>query len=136
MMSTDEIAELMCQHDITPTRQRLGIAAVMLSRPQHLSADQVLTMVRESGESVSKATIYNTLGLFARNGLLREVCIDNNKVFYDSTVHPHHHIYNIDTGALQDLDCDCITLDSMPQLPEGTVIAGVDVVIKVRASDG
>ncbi len=126
----------MRNHGIMPTRQRLGIASVMLTHPQHLSADQVLKMVRESGESVSKATIYNTLGLFARNGLLREVCVDNTKVFYDSTVHPHHHIYNIDTGELQDLDYNCIALENLPPLPQGAVIDGIDVVIKVRANDG
>jgi len=132
-MNSDQMANLMRDHDIKPTRQRLSIAVALLSRPQHLSADQVLAAVRGRGEQVSKATIYNTLGLFTRNGLLREVCVDNSKIFYDSTIRPHHHIYNIETGVLQDLDSDCVTLDKLPRLPAGTVVDGVEIIIKVRA---
>jgi len=132
MMNDNDIDVLMRKHGIMPTRQRQSIAAVMLAKPQHLSADQVLEAVRRWGGRVSKATVYNTLGLFARKGLVREVIVDTSRVFYDSTIHPHHHVYNIDTGALQDLDCDCIGMDKLPPLPAGTVLDGIDVVVKVR----
>lgn len=134
IMNVDDIDILMRDHGIMPTRQRQSIAAVMLAKPQHLSADQVLDAVRRQGGRVSKATIYNTLGLFARKGLVREVIVDATRVFYDSTIHPHHHVYNVDTGALQDLDCDCVGVDNLPPMPNGTVIDGIDVVIKVRSA--
>lgn len=134
VMNVADLDNLMREYGIMPTRQRQSIAAVLLARPQHLSADQVLDAVRRQGGRVSKATIYNTLGLFARKGLIREVIVDASRVFYDSTIHPHHHVYNVDTGALQDLDCDCVGVDSLPPLPNGTVFDGIDVVIKVRSA--
>ena len=45
-----------------------------------------------------QATVYNTLNLFSRHGIAREVAVDPSRLVYDSTTEPHHHFYNIDTG--------------------------------------
>jgi Fur family iron response transcriptional regulator len=55
---------------IRPTAQRVRIAALLLSAPQHLSAEQILAQLRALGARVSKATVYNTLNLFADRGLI------------------------------------------------------------------
>lgn len=122
----------MREHGISPTPQRLEIAQILFARPQHLSAEQVLGRVNEGRVHVSKATIYNTLGLFARKGLIREVIVDPSKVFYDPTTVPHHHFYNVDTGTLMDIEADAVELKRLPELPRGTAAVGVDVVIRVR----
>lgn len=126
------IVSLLQTHGVRPTQQRLQIAEVLFAKPQHLSADQVLEQVNQRHGYVSKATVYNTLGLFTRKGLVREVIIDPTKVFYDSTTHPHHHIYNVDTGMLMDLDHDAINIMGLPTPPAGTEIDGIDVVVRVR----
>ncbi len=117
---------------IQPTRQRVHIARVLLTGNRHFSADQVLEQVKHTGKLVSKATVYNTLGLFAARGLLREVIIDPARVFYDTNIAPHHHVYNTATGELSDIDSQCIQADQLPELPEDTVLEAVDVVIRVR----
>ena len=61
-----DIAEQLREVGITPTQQRVQIAEILFARPQHLSADQILAVVNSNGPIASKATIYNTLGLFAR----------------------------------------------------------------------
>lgn len=127
-----DIVSLLQTHGVRPTQQRLQIAEVLFAKPQHLSADQVLEQVNQRHGYVSKATVYNTLGLFTRKGLVREVIIDPTKVFYDSTTHPHHHIYNVDTGMLMDLEHDAINIMGLPTPPAGTEIDGVDVVVRVR----
>ncbi len=132
-LNKDDVGALMQEHGITPTPQRVEIAQILFAKPQHLSAEQVLTQVNETGVHVSKATVYNTLGLFARKGLIREVIVDPAKVFYDPTTIPHHHFYNVDTGSLVDIDADSVELKSLPELPQGTTAAGVDVIIRVRS---
>ncbi len=127
-----EAVDMMRQKGINPTRQRIEIAQAIFVKPQHVSADQVLSLVNKRHHSVSKATVYNTLGLFARKGLVREVIVDPSKVFYDTTTSPHHHFYNIDTGELMDVEIDSLLLAELPVLPEGTVAEAVDVVIKIR----
>ena len=118
---------------IKPTRQRLVIAQVMLSRPQHLSADQLQeAVVRAGHEGVSKATIYNTLGLFSQMGLVREVIVDPNRVFYDSNVAEHHHLYHMDSGALVDIRSDQVEVRCQPELSQQWDVAGIDVIVRVR----
>lgn len=118
--------------DILPTLQRIQIARILFARDQHLSADQVLDKVNATDGRVSKATVYNTLGLFAKKGVIREVIVDPTRVFYDTNISRHHHFYNIDTGELADIDADLISLENYPELPTGTVAEGVDIIIRIR----
>ncbi len=129
-----EVIELMRRKGVNPTQQRIDIAQTLFAKPQHLSADQVMSLVNQQRSAVSKATVYNTLGLFARKGLVREVIVDPSKVFYDPTMAPHHHFYNVDTGELIDVESGHLKLDELPALPEGTEAEGVEVVIRIRNS--
>ena len=133
-LARSEVIELMREKGVNPTQQRVEIAQMLFAEPQHVSADQVLGMVNRHRPIVSKATVYNTLGLFARNGLVREVIVDPSKVFYDPTTTPHHHFYNCDTGQLTDVVSDSLLVGDLPELPDGTEVAGIEVVIKVRNS--
>ncbi len=126
------ISDLLKQHGINLTYQRIEIAKVLLSKIQHLSADQVLKSVNKDQKIVSKATVYNTLSLFAEKGLVRQVIIDPNKTFYDSNTTVHYHFYNEDSGQLIDLDADKLEISGLPELPENTVECRVDVIIRVR----
>ncbi len=132
--SSGEIYRLLREHGVTPTAPRVKIASVLLTRPQHVSADQVMAMANESGRKVSKATVYNTLGLFARKRLIRELIVDSQKVFYDSSTHPHYHYYNPETQELSDVPEDQVALSLPTDLPPGMAISGVEVVIHLRPS--
>jgi len=129
----DQIAELLKSFDILPTQQRLKIAGILCAEPCHMSADQVLTAVNnESDKAVCKATVYNTLGLFAEKGLIREVIVDNSKLFFDSNVSHHHHFFNVDTGELMDIAESELSVSGMPTLPAGTISEGIEVVVRIR----
>ena len=132
-MAWSEIEILLKRYGVMPTSQRLEVAGVLLDRPQHLSADQIIERLRGAGSRVSKATVYNTLKLFAERGLLREVKVDSIRKFYDSTTHAHHHFYNVDTGELDDIPCDQVDFLRLPPLPEGTEQESVDVLIRLRS---
>ena len=119
-------------HGILPTAQRVEIAALLLSAGHHWSADEMLGKLKEKGAAVSKATVYNTLGLFAERGLVREVIADPTKTFYDSNTSPHHHYYNVDDGTLTDIVGGQISLEGVAEAPWGTYMERVDVVLRIR----
>jgi Fur family iron response transcriptional regulator len=119
-------------HQITVQRMRL--ARLIFARPQHLSAEDVLRMAVTAGIKVSKATVYNTLNLFAECGLVREVNVDSDRLYYDSTTTPHHHFFNEDTGELSDVPLDAVSVANLPEPPAGTETAGIEVVIRLRNS--
>ncbi len=117
---------------VLPTPQRLEVAEILLARPQHLAADQIIDQLRRDGRRVSKATVYNTLKLFSECGLVRELTVDPVRKFYDSTTHPHHHFFHVDSGELTDIPADQVEIAGLPPLPEGTETEGVEVMIRVR----
>ena len=135
-MSRERVAELLYEHGILPTQQRVDIAHLLFQRAQHLAAEQVLAQVNAAYGHVSKATVYNTLGLFVRRGLVREVLIEPGRTFYDSNTRDHHHLYNVDTGDLSDVPASSVQIDGDPVLPAGTEVEGMDLVIRVRNSGG
>ena len=119
---------------ITPTRQRVEIAQVLFARCAHWSADQVLSAVNAREALTSKATVYNTLNLFVRKKLVREVLVDPDRVFYDPNTVPHHHFYNINTGEISDIPSEHIAFAHLPDPPGGMVSDGVDVVVRIRCA--
>ena len=133
-MARSDILVQFDRHNILPTPQRVKIAEILLAEPQHLSAEQIIGRLREAGSSVSKATVYNTLNLFGEKGLVKELCIDPRRRYYDSRTSLHHHFYNVDTGELTDIDQERVSFSELPDLPEGTVGDSVEVMIKVRGA--
>jgi Fur family iron response transcriptional regulator len=131
-MTREGVLSLFDRHGILPTPQRVEIAGVLLERPQHLSAEQIIDALKASGSGVSKATVYNTLNLFAERGLVKEVMVDPKRKFYDSTTHAHHHFYNVDSGELSDIPEGQVAFENLPELPEGTERESVEVLIRVR----
>ncbi len=129
----ENLVEVLRRHGINPTHQRIEIAYALFSRQQHLSADQILAIVNDRHSETSKATVYNTLNLFLEKKLIREVIVDPSKVFYDPNTQPHHHFYDVDTGDLTDIDADGVTISGLPQLPEGVVTEGVDIIVRIRS---
>jgi len=129
----DNLGEVLRRHGVNPTHQRIEIAFALFSRQEHLSADRILAIVNDRHSETSKATVYNTLNLFLEKRLVREVIVDPSKVFYDPNTEPHHHLYNIDTGELTDIDAGAIEISGLPPLPQGMVTAGVDIVVRVRS---
>ena len=130
----DALVDVLRQHGINPTHQRIEIAYALFSRGEHLSADRVLAIVNGRHSETSKATVYNTLNLFLGKKLIREVIVDPNKVFYDPNTDPHHHLYNVDTGELTDIDAGRIEISGLPELPRGMVTEGVDIIVRVRSA--
>ena len=131
-MNRSGIRALIEKHDILPTPQRIEIAFILLERPQHLSAEQIIERLRAANSGVSKATVYNTLNLFSTHGLIKECMVDPVRKFYDSTTHPHHHFYNVDSGELSDIPDDQVHFEDLPDLPDGTERESIEVLIRVR----
>jgi len=121
---------------IKPTRQRMAIATHIFEREQHLSADVILERVNQDAATtnVSKATVYNTLKLFVSEGILREVAIDPQRIIFDTNTRGHHHVLNIETGEIRDIDSLEIDTAKINGLDLNENIDSIDLVIKVRSN--
>lgn len=60
------------EHNLPVTPQRLAIAEVLLLRPRHFSAEEIQQELRSEGIAVGTATVYRTLEVLVRSGLVVE----------------------------------------------------------------
>ncbi|MFO1455697.1 MAG: Fur family transcriptional regulator [Steroidobacteraceae bacterium] len=130
------LAACLESHGVRPTAQRLRVAALLLERPQHMTAEQVLAGLRAGGCRISKATVYNTLNLFAARGVIRQLAVDGDRAWFDSNVAPHYHYQDVATGQLTDLETPAVRFERLPPAPDGMEYAGIDLVIRLRRRSG
>lgn len=119
-------------HGIYPTSQRRTIADMLLAKHQHMTAEQVYEAIRSEHIKVSQATVYNTLGLLVKKGLLHEIFVDSSKTFYDTNTKPHQHFYNVDTGQLIDIKKHLEAAFIQDELPSATLLDSVDIIVRIR----
>ena len=119
---------------LRPTRQRLSLAKLLFSGEEnrHVTAEEVHAEAIAAGTPVSLATVYNTLNQFTGAGLLREIVVEPGRTYFDTNTTDHHHFLFESDGRLHDLPAEALNLGKLPDLPEGTELNRVDVVIRLR----
>ena len=119
---------------LRPTRQRLTLAAHLVGdgNDRHVTAESLFASVKDQGDRVSLATVYNTLRTFCDAGLMQEVTVDGSKSYFDTNTHDHPHFYWEDDATLTDAPSEQLVISQIPNAPEGAEIASVDVVIRLR----
>ncbi|MGB7285804.1 MAG: iron response transcriptional regulator IrrA [Salaquimonas sp.] len=118
---------------LRPTRQRVALADLLFSKgDRHISAEVLFEEASGANIAVSLATIYNTLHQFTEAGLLKAISIDSSKTYFDTNTGDHHHFFLEDTQEVIDMPEGLISVANLPAPPEGTEIASIDVVVRVR----
>jgi Fur family ferric uptake transcriptional regulator len=87
------------------TPQRLMVVSAIENSEDHISADEVYSQVVTRYPNVNISTVYRTLELLKRLGLVTETDLGGGRVRY----HPankghHHHLICQECGAMIDLD--------------------------------
>jgi len=119
---------------LRPTRQRLALAGLLVGDGQdrHVTAEDLYASADRSGVKVSLATVYNTLKAFCDAGLMREITVDGSRSYFDTNTSSHPHFFWENTGAVTDAPAGQMEISRLPAAPEGTEIANVGVVIRLR----
>jgi Fur family iron response transcriptional regulator len=122
---------------LRPTRQRRALAELLIGdgRNRHVTAESLFDAARAQDAAVSLATVYNTLHAFRDAGLLREVIVEGARSWFDTRTDDHPHFYWEEIGKVTDAPKAGLRIAAMPTLPEGTELAAVDVVIRLRRID-
>ena len=73
MLTQQELVDRMHQWAVRVTPQRLAIAEVVLNSTDHPTVQQIYERVRSHFPSMTLATIYSTLGVLQKTGLIQEL---------------------------------------------------------------
>ena len=68
----DEFRRYLSDHNLPATHQRLAVAEAVLFAAEHLSAEDVARAAAKGGAPVGTATVYRSLDLLVRSGLVKE----------------------------------------------------------------
>ena len=98
-------------HRVTP--QRLLIHRALEDLGRHATAEEVLAKVSHTLPNASLPTVYSTLELFERMGVVRRIAAGPGPALYDPRPDDHGHLVCTRCGAVDDLDAG---VDAAPAL--------------------
>lgn len=115
------------------TRQRERVVDLCFEHDGHFTADDLLSYSRDRGESLSRATVYNTLHLLVEIGVLRELPETGTASCYELNRPAHPHAVCRVCGEIVDLEVDLE--DSLRQVDDDFAAESVHVIIEGTCSD-
>ncbi len=98
-----EWREALRARGVRMTPQREAILEFLAQTTLHPTAAEVYEAVRERFPHVARATVYNTLNLLARLGLIVELRREGGAVRYETDLHPHINLICLHCGKVEDL---------------------------------
>lgn len=98
---------------------------------RHVSAEWVANQLAQSNESVSLASVYNTLNSFVQIGVLHQIHVGGSSIMFDTNTREHHHFLKQSTGELIDIEIDDLVVSKLPSPPEGNEIKHVSLIIHI-----
>jgi Fur family ferric uptake transcriptional regulator len=98
-------AELLRQHGIQVTAQRLAVLRAVAAQP-HATADAVAEAVRAEIGAISRQSVYDALGVLVTEGLVRRIQPAGSPARFEARVGDnHHHVICRVCGRMADVDC-------------------------------
>lgn len=85
------------------TIQRELIKQELCSMANHPTADEVYASIHEKHSTISKATVFRTLGRLADDGEALRVRINNGADHFDHQTFAHYHVHCTECGKVDDV---------------------------------
>ena len=99
----DELGARLKTLRIRLTPQRLAIAEVVVNSGDHPSVKQIFGRVKEFFPYVTLATVYSTLTVLERAGIVRELPFQKHSR-YDANLSPHANLVCVGCGSVHDAE--------------------------------
>ena len=100
----DELIDALRKKGYRATRQRLTILEVLRSSSVHPTAEELYNMVKPRIPNISLGTVYRTLDLFERLGLLQKLPLGKSPCRYNGNPKMHYHAICLSCGRVFDVD--------------------------------
>ncbi|SRR5581483_7355167 len=102
-----KIYDFIEEHGLRKTAQRDAIIEAAFSTTEHYTAEDLLSMAKRIEPSVSRATVYRTIPLLVKCGVLREMDFGKEQKYYDPNFveHPtHNHLICVDCNKIVEFE--------------------------------
>ena len=99
-----EVEAVLKAEGLRATKQRLDIWDELSDTNKHRDIETILSSLKQKKINVSRATLYRTIDVFVKHGLLKKLVLDDGKFLYEhnkKTITPEHdHIVCEDCGEI------------------------------------
>ncbi len=99
---TDKI-QLLKKKGVVLTTPRLIILEFLVSNRIHPTAEEIFNALKKKYPSISQASIYNTIKLFVKLGIVSELFVEKERARYDINTTPHAHFKCLKCGKVYDV---------------------------------
>jgi Fur family transcriptional regulator, peroxide stress response regulator len=103
MQKLESVIDSLRKEGFRITPQRVAIVNYVLGTDSHPSAEELHSAVCKVHPMVSLATVYKTLELLKKKGLVHELDFPTG-ARYDSNVNPHINLVCMKCGRIDDID--------------------------------
>lgn len=130
----DSFETYLRKQNLKMTQERRDIVRAVYKRTDHFSVDDLLEDLQNTSQRGSRATLYRTLDLMAKCGLVdRHVFLDGKSIYEAALGNPHHdHIMCLDCERLIEFHDEEIELQQ-DRICHGFGLKMVDHVHKLYA---
>jgi Fur family ferric uptake transcriptional regulator/Fur family peroxide stress response transcriptional regulator len=88
----------------------------LLKHYAHPTADEIYLDLLVLIPTLSKTTIYNTLKLFAEQGVTQMLTIDEKNVCFDAGISPHAHFLCKKCGKIYDINIEEQSVENLKKI--------------------
>ena len=103
MLTQQQLVERMREWEVRVPPQRLAIAEVVLNSSDHPTVQQIYDRVKGHFPSMTLATIYSTLGVLQKSGLIQELPFQKMSR-YEPNMEPHVNLVCIECENVIDAE--------------------------------
>ena len=118
------------------TRQRGGILQILETATGPLSVPQILQRSKKTGLKVGIATVYRTVNLLQKAGLILPVALPGSETRYEPASRGHHHHFQCrKCGRVDDLSICPLSAAVGMVLPAGYKLEGHEITLSGLCPD-
>jgi len=107
----EKYVKMLKGNDLKITPQRLTILKYLDTHRMHPTADEIYSTLKKSIPSLSKTTVYNSLDILKKYGLIQALTICGLEQRYDIDHGMHHHFLCKKCGKIIDIEIKCPNID-------------------------
>jgi Fe2+ or Zn2+ uptake regulation protein len=108
-----EYVKILKEKNLKVTPQRLIVLKYLGEHFTHPTTDQIYKDLKTNNPSLSKTTVYNSLEVLEKNGIIQSITISGSELRYDFKQGMHHHFLCKKCGRITDIDFVCPNLGKM-----------------------
>ncbi len=109
----EKYKKILNEHGIKPTFQRIKILEYLDHNKNHPTVDMIYSALFKSIPTLSKTTVYNTLDVLRKKGLVSVLSSTEIEARYEYNFDFHHHFICRKCGKIIDIPISCILRDQL-----------------------